>query len=269
MRFQIFDVSHGFCGYLIADNGNVMLFDCGHNDRTGFRPSEYLPAKGCTAIEHMIIQNYDEDHISDLPNLRKVLPIQVLRRNRSLTPETIETIKKEVGPITSAMESTIDMARRYIYDVINPPIFPNIEYSTFHNSYPDFTDTNNLSVVSFIHYDGMTIISPGDLEKAGWLKLLELESFKNNLKKVNIFIASHHGREGGYCEKIFIYCFSDIIIISDKKRKHETQKNNYIKHANGVLWNGGTDKRYVLTTRSDGMITIDKQMGKGYHITTS
>lgn len=269
MKFQIFDVSHGFCGYLISDNGNVMLFDCGHNDRTGFRPSEYLPEKGCTAIERLVIQNYDEDHVSDLPNLREALPIQVLRRNKSMEPKTLETVKKESGPITPAMESTIDMARQYSQDVINPPLFLNIEYSTFYNTYPEFTDTNNLSVVSFIHYDGMGIISPGDLEKAGWLKLLEIESFRNNLKKVNIFIASHHGREGGYCEEVFKYCSPDIIIISDKEITHETQKNDYAKHAKGVPWNGGPETRYVLTTRSDGMITIDKEIGKGYHITIS
>lgn len=269
MRLQVFDVSHGFCAYLIADNGNVMLFDCGHNDRTGFRPSEYLPAKGCTAIERLVIQNYDEDHVSDLPNLRKVLSIQVLRRNKSLAPETLEAIKQETSPITPAMKSTIDMAKEYSHDVTNPPPFPNIEYLTFHNTYPEFTDTNNLSVVSFIQYDGMGIISPGDLEKAGWLKLLEQENFRNNLKKVNIFISSHHGREGGYCEDVFKYCSPDIIIISDKEVTHETQKTNYTKHANGVTWDGGPEKRYVLTTRSDGMITINKEIGKGYHISIS
>ena len=26
MKFIIFDVGHGFSGYLVADNGNVMLF---------------------------------------------------------------------------------------------------------------------------------------------------------------------------------------------------------------------------------------------------
>ncbi|MBU3934681.1 hypothetical protein KKC00_01820 [Patescibacteria group bacterium] len=269
MRLQVFDVSHGFCAYLIADNGNVMLFDCGHNERTDFRPSSYLVANKCTGIEHLIIQNFDQDHVSDLPDVISRLPITRFFRNQSISPQQLQVLKEEAGPLTTAMETAIEMHRDYIHPVQNPPPFPNIEFETFHNTYPEFTDTNNLSVVSFIHYDGMGIISPGDLEKAGWLKLLEQENFRNSLKKVNIFIASHHGREGGYCEDVFKYCSPDIIIISDKEVTHETQKTNYTKHANGVTWDGGPEKRYVLTTRSDGMITINKEIGKGYHISIS
>ncbi|GAI81526.1 unnamed protein product, partial [marine sediment metagenome] len=146
------------------------------------------------------------------------------------------------------------------------PAFPNIEIECFYNNYPVFTDTNNLSLVAFVHYDGMGIIFPGDLEKAGWEALLLRQSFRDHLERVNIFVASHHGRDSGYCEEVFNYCTPDIVIISDKEIVHETQKNNYAKHAIGVLFNSGPDKRYVLTTRSDGMITITKLVGEGYHI---
>ncbi|HDY90460.1 MAG TPA: hypothetical protein ENH82_20360 [bacterium] len=266
MKLQIFDVSHGFCAYLIADNNNVMLFDCGHNEDTGFKPSIYLPRNRCTAIEHLIIQNYDQDHISDLPNLRRALPIEVLFRNKTVTPETLESKKKESGWITEAIDSMIEMSKTFSNPVTTPPEFPNIEFNRYHNSFPEFEDTNNLSFVSFIHYENMGIIFPGDLEKAGWKKLMENYSFCECLKRVNIFIASHHGRESGYCEEVFNYCSPDIVIISDKEIVHETQKNNYSKHASGVPWNGGPERRYVLTTRSDGMITIEKTLGSKYHI---
>lgn len=61
-------MSHGFCAYVVADNGNVILVDCGH-DGANFRPSTYLRNSGCTGIESLIISNYDEDHVSDLPNI--------------------------------------------------------------------------------------------------------------------------------------------------------------------------------------------------------
>ena len=38
MNFQILDVGHGFCALLTADNGNIMLFDCGHKTAPEFRP---------------------------------------------------------------------------------------------------------------------------------------------------------------------------------------------------------------------------------------
>ena len=267
MEIKIFDVSHGFCAYLIADNGNIMLFDCGHNERTNFRPSIYLPRSGCTAIEHLIIHNFDQDHVSDLHNLIEVLPVQLLFRNRSITPEVLTRIKQESGLITSAMQAAIDLHARYIHEEPNPPVFPNIEFECFCNSYPTFTDTNNLSLVAFMHYDGMGIIFPGDLEKAGWNELLSLPSFQNHLRRVTVFVASHHGRENGYCEEIFNYCTPKIIIISDKEVVHETQKNKYSSHAVGIPWNDGPERRYVLTTRSEGLITINKKLGAGYHIT--
>lgn len=266
MEIRIFDVSHGFCAYLIADNGNVMLFDCGHNERTGFRPSQYLPRSGCTGIEYLIIHNFDQDHVSDLPNLLNVLPVQMLYRNRSISPEQLTALKLESGPITQAMQSAIDMHASYVYEVTAPPELPNIEFRCYYNSYPDFTDTNNLSLVAFVHYDGMGIVFPGDLEKRGWEALLQQDAFCNHLERVNIFVASHHGRQGGYCEEVFDYCTPDMVIISDKEITHETQKQNYAGHVSGVIWNGGPQKRYVLTTRSDGMVTITKGVGQGYYI---
>lgn len=267
MEISIFDVSHGFCAYLIADNRNVMLFDCGHNERTGFCPSSYLLSNGCTGIEHLIIQNFDQDHVSDLPNVLERFPITLFFRNQSIAPDQLQMLKENTGPITTAMATAINMHRNYVCPIQTPPPFPNIEFENFYNQYPTFSDTNNLSLVSFIHYDGIGIIFPGDIEKAGWQELLKNTSFCNHLCRTNIFVASHHGRVNGYCEDVFNYCKPDIVIISDKEITHETQKQTYAKHVSGVLWNGGPEKRYVLTTRSDGMIHIKKNFNEGYHIT--
>jgi len=175
-------------------------------------------------------------------------------------------MKESQGYITAAMQATIELHSNYIYDVVDPPDFPGLEFACFHNNYPDFVDTNNLSLVSFVHYDGMGIVFSGDIEKAGWRELLKNISFREHLSRVNIFIASHHGRESGYCAAVFNYCQPDIIVISDKEIVYETQKQQYAQHASGLLWDGGPHRRYVLTTRSDGMITIRKSIGSGYHI---
>lgn len=269
MELRIFNVSHGFCAYLIADNGNVVLFDCGINEDTGFKASLYLPTNGCNGIEKLIIQNYDQDHIADLPDLIDVLPVTHFIRNRSISDVQLRRLKEESGTITNAMERLLVMHRTFIHTVPNPPIFQNVELRTYHNSYDEFQDTNNLSVVSFIKYDGLTIISPGDLEVAGWERLLQNEEFVQDLSDVNVFIASHHGRQSGYCREVFDSCSPHIVIISDKEILHETQKQNYAQHASGVPWNNSDEIRYVLTTRSDGNIFINKQIGSGYKITTS
>ncbi|MGD8781337.1 MAG: hypothetical protein PVH88_20530 [Ignavibacteria bacterium] len=257
MNIKIFNVSHGFCSLITADNRNLILIDCG-SDGINFSPTSYLQNIGCNGIEGFIISNYDEDHLTDLPNLLNNYHIDVLYRNKSITPSQLEALKIKSGPITTAMRRTIDLAAEYCNPVSNSPDFSGINLSLFYNHYPSFTDTNNLSVVTFIEYNDFSIVYPGDLEKAGWEKLLEDTSFQNKLKDVDIFVASHHGRENGYNSKVFDYCNPWVVIISDKEIVHETQKNNYASHAKGILWNGGPEKRYVLTTRSDGHISYGR-----------
>lgn len=267
MEIRIFDVEHGFCAYIIADNGNVMLVDCGHNQSTGFRPSDYLPARGCSGIERLVISNYDEDHLSDLPYLRRRLPIQVLHRNRSISGEQLKRLKLVSGPIASGMESLLGMIDTYTSDVTNPPEFPETELAFFSNNFPSFQDSNNLSLVTFLHYHAIHIVFPGDLEKFGWLTLLGQPSFREHLNRVNFLVASHHGRESGYCAEVFDCCRPEIIIISDESIQYDTQETDYRRHCEGIPW--GDNRRYVLTTRADGMITIYQKQGENPRVSTA
>ena len=123
--------------------------------------------------------------------------------------------------------------------------------------------------MSFVDFDGLGILIPGDLDCVGWQALLELESFRATLQRTSLLVASHHGREGGYCEDVFEYCKPDVIIISDGSVQYDSQKDIYRQHATGLPWNvGHADQttRYVLTTRCDGHLTIRKQFGQPYFI---
>ena len=267
MDITIFDVAHGFCAFLVSDDGNTMLFDCGHNSLKNFRPSEYLPRIGCNRIDRFFVSNYDEDHISDLANLRQQLPIGVLHRNKSISYDELARIKAQGGPLGIGMVALLGMISEYTSGVAGYNEFPNVEIETFCSDYPAFTDTNNLSLVSFIHYQGIDIVFPGDLEIAGWQALLQIPSFIQHLQRVNIFVASHHGRANGLCTKVFDFCKPDIIIISDESIKYQTQQVDYSRFAIGLPWQGGTT-RHTLTTRNDGMITIRQPLGYKYFITT-
>lgn len=263
--FNLFDVGHGFCAYAQAPNGSVTLFDCGHDDRTGFRPSAYFPKAGITVIDRFVVGNFDNDHVSDLSNLQSKVFIRTFFRNRSIDEATLRRIKLAGGPLSSGLKTVLDMHRDYIHPV-TPVDYGGVDLNTYFTEYPSFTDTNNLSVVSFLDYGPIHIVIPGDLEKPGWIELMKGAAFIERLKRVNIFIASHHGRESGYCEDIFKFCHPDIVLISDKEIVHDTQDHEYAKHASGILWNGSaTDRRYVLTTRCDGHMCITTS-GQGYHI---
>ena len=272
MRFQVLDVGHGFCGYLLADNNNVMLFDCGHKIDPLFRPSDYLRSQGCTGIERLYVMNYDQDHISDIVRIRRepLAPAE-LARNRSISADQLQALKAQTGPLSDEMKSLLEMIRSYTGGPHQPPFeFPGVTETRFAHTYgTDFTDTNNLSLVSFIDYEDIHLVIPGDLERAGWEKFLSQERFRKKLSAVNFFIASHHGRENGYCKEALDLCTNLLLVIfSDSQKVHSTQEmtNTYAGHAQGVRF--GNDTRYVLTTRSDGTITIEQTPGSRIAIAT-
>src|SRR5437879_6082142 len=124
MDIRIFDVAHGFCAYVVADNGNTMLIDCGHNDETGFYPADYLLARKCSGIERFFPLNYDEDHLSGLPRLREVknrIPIQILHRNSSISPDQLRAIKRRGGPLGPGVAALLEMLEEYTAAVMLPP----------------------------------------------------------------------------------------------------------------------------------------------------
>ena len=151
------------------------------------------------------------------------------------------------------MESLLDMMSSYTSAVSTEPEFPRISWQSFHAQFAaDFDDTNNISLVTFVKCGTLNVLIPGDLEEAGWLHHLESPLFRTPLADVNVFVASHHGRENGYCQEVFDYARPAVVVFSDSPIVHGTQEmaSVYASHARGVQFNGET--RYVLSTRSDG-----------------
>jgi len=255
MRVTVHDVGHGSCISLIHDNGNVMLWDCGHSDEN--RPSQFLPVMGINTIHNFFITNYDEDHISDLPNLLASVDLPTLFRNKSISADELHRLKLQGGPISPAMSSMLAMIVDYNQPVLGvPPAFPGVTFTTYSNSYGlAYNETNNISLVTFLNLNGTKFIFPGDVERAGWLGLLAQPGFIEELRTVSVFVASHHGRESGYCSEVFQVCTPVVVVMSDSKIKHATQgmTNIYASHASGMSF-GGTIRR-VVTTRNDGDIS--------------
>jgi beta-lactamase superfamily II metal-dependent hydrolase len=99
------------------------------------------------------------------------------------------------------------------------------------------------------------------LEREGWLALLERPDFRARLADVTVMMASHHGRENGYCEEVFNFCRPQAVVISDKPIVHDTQLTvpDYravVRHE-GVVVRTTMKRRHVLTTRRDGTIQFE------------
>ena len=259
MRFEILNVEHGFCAYAIGSDGGVLLFDCGHGSVN--RPSIYLPDRGITNIRRFFVTNYDEDHISDLLAVRqKPLRSMFLPAIASMTSGDIRSLK--TPPISSAMNELLGMIDSSTGGVSPQQLEPaGLQVWCYYNDFPMFTDTNNLSLLTFLDVGDVSFVLGGDLERAGWLALLQNPHVRGLLQRVDVFVASHHGRESGYCREVFDYCKPRLIVMSDGPIQHDTQlmAGTYARHALGELFTtpSGQETRKVVTTRKDGNIHWD------------
>jgi beta-lactamase superfamily II metal-dependent hydrolase len=105
------------------------------------------------------------------------------------------------------------------------------------------------------------ILFPGDLEKPGWSALLQRADFRAELAGTDVLMASHHGRESGYCEELFKHFTPSCVVISDKAKEHKTQETvpDYRKVVcnTGVKVRATMKDRHVLTPRRDGWNQFD------------
>lgn len=276
MRVEIFDVEHGACALITAATGSRMLVDCGWNASSGWRPSVHLPNVGIRSVDMFVVTNYDEDHVDDLPNLRRAgwdgepnVRLRSLLRNNTVSSRALRRMKDE-GGMGNGIRELVSMIDEYTGSPLKVE-WGSLTYRVFRNAYPDeFVDTNNLSLVLFLHCHDLHVVFPGDMEQAGWAKLLENAAFVEELKSVNVFVASHHGRQNGCFEAVFQIegVNPNIIIFSDAGLQFDSQDTAdwYRRRSRGIEFRG--QRRHVFTTRHDGKITLDVQ-SQGSVITTA
>ena len=253
-HINIFDVEHGACASIHTPTGHTILLDCGHNSSTNWRPSTWLTTNRLQP-ELLIVSNLDEDHVSDLANVDRLCAPNRFYTNLTVPPEYVVREKSTGTGMTPGMTTAVSYMRSASANPA-PPLNFGIEYYFFENPYPAFSDFNNLSVVTFAFYAGHGIIFPGDIEQRAWRMLLARPDFRQCLSRVNLFVASHHGRQNGFEPTVFDHCRPEIILISDKSVSHGSQltSGRYGAYARGVMF--GRTRRDVLTTRNDGAISI-------------
>lgn len=273
MRVINFDVEHGSSHIIRTPNDQIVLIDAGSTET--FSPAEYLKnAWNITNIKWFTLTHFDSDHLTDISNIAENLTVYALH-----TPDVnISDLNFLYDEFSTPLEVFLEYKKSFTIPLppMNDPSYDwgGVQFATFSNKIADFENPNinDLSVVTFASYMGWTFIFPGDLETPGWEKLLEIEEFRNWLSRVDIFIASHHGRESGHCEDVFNYCTPKLVIISDKSVSETSITNTYLTHAQGlnvINGSGVTNKRYVLTTRNDGAVSLYIDPQGRYLVNTS
>jgi len=205
-------------------------------------------------ITGLAVANFDEDHLSDVSQTIASVNPRIIYRNPSVPLEHVIAIKRETGAGPAVRACTIALARTYTAPA--PVVdWGGAALQFYWVNYPWATDTNNLSLVTFLKFGTAGILVPGDLERPGWQRLLLRDDFKEALRGTNVLVASHHGRESGLEQEIFNYCTPEIVIVSDKHVEYETQRTDYGRYATGV-WFSDSRVRKAVSTRNNGDITI-------------
>ncbi len=274
MKVITFDVEHGSNHLIRTPSDQVIMIDAGSKEN--FSPALYIiNAWKLSSVRWFTLTHHDADHLTDINNIAQYLTVATLH---CPTLDEAQLRQLYTAEFSTPLEVFLEYKKRFTVPV--PTMgdssydWGGVQFATFENNFTDFENPNinDLSVVTFAQYMGWTVIFPGDLERPGWLKLMEIPEFREWLQKVDIFIASHHGRESGHCEEVFEYCSPKLVIMSDKSQSVTTYPEKYRTHAQGLnVTNaaGEKKKRFVLTTRSDGAIFLYIDPEGRYRITTS
>jgi len=269
LEIIIWDVQHGNAIYMKTPNGKHFCFDIGSGSFGSgqtFSPLAYLSNKwDVTKLDYLVISHPHADHISDIETLfEKSMKPHVLLRPKELSEEFIREANQ--NQFADIIDRYLELSGDYDSDVLwennprNPENNGGVKIESYSQREVGLNNLNNYSFVSVISFGNQKVIIPGDIETCGWNELLKQEDFANMIQGTTILVASHHGRESGFCSDIFDYFTPEITVISDGSAGDTSATSRYSYYSSGAkIRNRKTEReteRYVLTTRQDYVIYI-------------
>ncbi len=232
----IWDVGHGISIWLQMPNGTNHWIDLGATDE--FSPSKHVHKNyGVKKIDYLIISHPDKDHLEDLPSFEENFgDPRVLRRNKTVPKkDSYGTESFEYQKQYKILDEKLTSKVQWESNPRNPNINGGADYYVNELDYGKNTDgklieTNNTSVITMIHYNGVLFVFPGDIEPLGWNTLWKkdnssIQTFINKGNSFRLLVAPHHGRTSGYCEEMMNTINPHLVIISDVWGESETHND--------------------------------------------
>jgi len=230
----------------------------------------------------VVITHPHRDHIDDIFNFDLLTP-QVLWRPKHLSDAEIRKANRDAD--MPLIKQYMEINQRFNLpvaasnDLTVPGSFGGATFQVFSPRFCDTSNINNHSLVVAVSYAGLKMVLPGDNEAPSWKELLNDSAFVAAVKGVDVLLASHHGRNAGYCAELFEAMGEPkLVVVSDGRFGDTSATDRYSKQASG--WTvfdaaGSNETRKCLTTRSDGHITIkfdwssDPEYINSLNVTTS
>jgi len=268
LKITVWDVQHGSAAFIQTPKGTNIVKDLGIGsfgaDNREFSPLRYLKKKqGIDRLDYVIISHPHKDHIDDILNFDQLDP-RALSRPKHLSPDdVIKSVREEDKPLFEKYFEINDKYSAPVSDLENPRLPANnggVEILNFSPTKCSTSNINNHSIVTIFSYASSKVLIPGDNEPPSWRELLEDSAFKDAIKGTDVFVASHHGNESGYCADLFEHFKPRLTVISADYETEASATDTYTKLSRGwkVHHRDGREMetRYSVTTRSDGDIVI-------------
>ncbi|MET0572148.1 MAG: hypothetical protein ABWZ79_12035 [Pedobacter agri] len=270
VKMRVWDVKHGSAIFIQTPNNRVHVIDLGRGDYSensdDRSPLETIKNHyRLSTINHLTITHPHKDHIDDILSLDRLgIEVEVLLRPKWLSRGDVS------GTIRSADQAKFDkyfsLNDGYNVDVTGTSSDVHISSNTGGVKFEHFSTAtlpknnfNNHSIVTVMKYEGVTIVIPGDNEYDSLEELMQDTSFKTAISNCDILIAPHHGRESAYHSGFVSTANPRLTIISDGSICDTSANSKYSQASRGWdIWKGqNQQKRYLLTTNTDGEIYID------------
>jgi len=275
LRILLHNVGHGQAIHAFTPGGHVVVIDLGCSD--AFSPLEWLRRQTAT-IDQLVITHPHGDHIDEILNLNtQGFQVRQLWRPKWLTAAEVRAANQ--ASYETKINRYFEMSEIFSQPIPDgelvgdPAVTGGVSITKHASSACGRSNINNHSGVVVFDYLGIRVVIPGDNEPPSWRELLNNPQFVASARGADVFVASHHGRESGYCPDLFHDTQGikkpRLCAISDGRVQDADATARYCYHASGwaVHSSGGrpSGERYCVTTRSDGHvdIKIGKDSGDG------
>lgn len=260
---KVWDVQLGLAIHIKAPNGKYLVIDMGTGnwESGNTSPLSLLRNKD---IHYMIITHPHLDHIDDILKFDDNEPTVLWRAKAIKNEEVMEGVRDCDKPKFEKYCEINDRFNRSISSDEDPTTdtpFDGLTVDKYATVLCDKENFNNFSPVIIVRLSDIKIVICGDNETASFEKLMDLTGFQDAVSNADVLVAAHHGRETGYYANFVSMVNPRLTIISDTSKSKTTAQTKYTNASRG--WDvhnrntGQDEKRYCLTTRSDGNIEIE------------
>lgn len=175
--------------------------------------TERLREIGVEALDLLILTHPDKDHIGGAPKVLSEFPaaqvIQTACQKESALQETVDTLlRTNPGSEAVMMPQEIKKLR---YGKLHLTIYPPKE--------AEYKNSNNYSIGVLAEYEGISFFFAGDAKKKRIEELLE-----ENLPRVDVYKAAHHGRDNGASEELIEMLAPAYAVVTAPQAEEETAR---------------------------------------------